>query len=92
LEFQQGIGCWTREKRARIFAQKNTGDLQGENLRKYNTSDCNRDEKSNRHETVKNREKNRKEQREKQGRTALLWATKNPPMSSGGRQIAQIGD
>jgi hypothetical protein len=85
------IPDWTREKCVKIFAHKNTGDLQGGNLRKYNMSHCNREKKSNRPETGKNRREKQAETIQKQG-TALLAATKNPPMSSGGRQIAQIGD
>jgi len=76
----------------RIFAhKKNTGDLQGDGLRKYNIGHCNREKKSNRHETAKNRREKQAETIQKQG-TALLAATKNLPMSSGGRQVAQIGD
>jgi hypothetical protein len=56
---------------------KNTGDLQGENLQKYNIRPCNREKKGSRHETGKNREKNRRKQFQKQG-TALLAATKKP--------------
>jgi hypothetical protein len=40
--------------------QKNTGDLHGENLQKYNIRLCNREKKGNRHETIKNNEKNRR--------------------------------
>jgi hypothetical protein len=68
----------------RIFTHKNTGDLQGAGLRKYNISPCNREKKINRPETGKNRREKQAETIEKQG-TALLAATKNPPMSSGGR-------
>jgi hypothetical protein len=73
--------------------QKNTGDLQGENLQKYNISPCNRDKKGNRHETGKNSEKNRRKQSKKQCTRGPRSSRqrKNPPMS-GGRQIAQIRD
>jgi hypothetical protein len=56
---------------------KNTGDLQGENLQKYNIRPCNREKKSNRHETGKNRREKQAETIQKQG-TALLAATKKP--------------
>jgi hypothetical protein len=71
--------AWTREKCVRIFAHKNTGDLQGENLQKYNIRHCNREKKGNRHETIKNNEKNKAEtiQNNSAG-TALLAATKKP--------------
>jgi hypothetical protein len=36
---------------------KNTGDLQGENLQKYNIRTCNHEKKGDRHGTMKNREK-----------------------------------
>jgi hypothetical protein len=41
---------------------KNTGDLQGENPQKYNIGPCNREKKGDRHETIKNNEKNRRKQ------------------------------
>jgi hypothetical protein len=41
---------------------KNTGDLQGENPQKYNIRSCNREKKGDRHETIKNNEKNRRKQ------------------------------
>jgi hypothetical protein len=58
--------AWTREKCVRIFAQKNTGDLQGENLQKYDIRPCNREKKGNRRETGKNSEKNRRKRSKKQ--------------------------
>jgi hypothetical protein len=77
----------TREKRARIFAHKNTGDLQGENLQKYNIRHCNREKKGNRHETIKNNEKNRrKRSKTMQQGPRSSGQQKKPPMSSGGRR------
>jgi hypothetical protein len=64
-----------------ISAHKNTGDLQGENLQKYNIRPCNREKKGNRHETMKNREKNRKEQREKQASTIQKQWARGPRSS-----------
>src|SRR6202011_1285938 len=45
-----------------VQCHKNTGDLQGENLQKYNIRPCNREKKGNRPETIKNNEKNRRKQ------------------------------
>jgi hypothetical protein len=56
------------------LAHKNTGDLQGENLQKYNIRHCNREEKGNRHETIKNK-------REKQAETIQKQCTRGPRSS-----------
>jgi hypothetical protein len=86
--------AWTREKCVRIFAHKNTGDLQGENPQKYNIRRCNREKKGNRDETIENNEKNRRKQSKNNapGGPRSSRQRKNPPMSSGGRQIAPIRD
>jgi hypothetical protein len=58
-----------RGKMRKNFFHKNTGDLQDDNLQKYNVRYCNHKKNGNRHETMKNREKNRKEQGRKTGGT-----------------------
>jgi hypothetical protein len=73
-------------------AQKIQAIYRGENLQKYNLRPCNRDKKGNRYEPIKNSEKNRKEQREKQERTALLAATKKPADEQRRATVAQIRD
>jgi hypothetical protein len=84
---------WEREVGvATPLRPKNTGDLQGRKSAKYNIRPCNRDKKGNRYETIKNSEKNRKEQREKQERTALLAATKKPADEQRRATVAQIRD
>ena len=65
-------------KREEFSRKKNTGDLQGENLRKYNISPCNREKKGNRPETAKNRREKQAETIQKGQGTALLAATKKP--------------
>jgi hypothetical protein len=68
-----------RFRRACPSPTKNTGDLQGENLQKYNIRPCNHEKKGNRHETIKNNEKNRRKQSKNNAPgTALLAATKKP--------------
>jgi hypothetical protein len=64
---RRGRAVLEREKCVRIFAHKNTGDLQGANLQKYNIRPCNREKKGSRHETIKNNEKNRRKQSKNNG-------------------------
>jgi hypothetical protein len=79
------IPDWTREKCVKIFAHKNTGDLQGGNLRKYNMSHCNREKKAIDPEQERTGEKNRRKRSKNRGPRSSRQR-KKPPMSSGGRR------